>query len=84
VSAHNAQLLAGARDTVDQLQRVLVSRAVIDQAIGILRSRFGGSAEEAFERLRRTSQAENVKVAVIAQRLVDESVQSALLRPHSS
>lgn len=84
VSVHNAQLLAGARDKVDQLQRALVSRTVIDQAIGILRSRHGGSAEEAFDRLRRTSQAENVKLAVIAQRLVDESVQSALLRPHPS
>jgi AmiR/NasT family two-component response regulator len=57
---------------------------VIDQAIGILRSRHGGSAEEAFDRLRRTSQAENVKLAVIAQRLVDESVQSAQLRLHPS
>jgi GAF domain-containing protein len=77
VSVHNTQLLAAARTKADQLQTALTSRAVIDQAIGILRSRTGGSSDEAFGRLREISQAENVKLAVIAQRLVDEAVRRA-------
>ena len=74
VSVHNAQLLAAARDRAEQLRHALDSRAVIDQAIGIIRSRSGGSAEEAFDRLVRMSQAENVKLRVIAERLVEEAV----------
>ena len=35
---------------------------MIDQAIGIIRSRSGVSAEEAFDRLTRLSQTENVKL----------------------
>ena len=56
MAVYNAQLLAGARDTVEQLQRALVSRAVIDQAIGLVRGRSGGTAE-VFDRLPRISQA---------------------------
>lgn len=78
VSVYNAQLLADARDTAAQLRRALGSRTIIDQAIGIIRSRTGDTADEAFERLRHISQAENVKLAVIAQRVVDESVRRAV------
>src|ERR1700687_397828 len=56
VSVYNAQLLAGAQERTAQLQRALGNRAVIDQAIGIIRSRSGASAEEAFDRLTRISQ----------------------------
>jgi AmiR/NasT family two-component response regulator len=42
-----------------QLQAALSSRPVIDQAIGILRSRSGCSADEAFAKLRMLSQHEN-------------------------
>ena len=80
VSVYNAQLLAAARERTKQLQRALGSRAVIDQAIGIIRSRSGGSAEEAFDRLVRMSQAENVKLRVVAERLVDEAVRRARAR----
>lgn len=80
VAVHNAQLLAVSRATAEQLQSALTSRAVIDQAIGILRSRAGGSSAEAFDRLRRISQAENVKVSVVAQRLVDDAVRRAHAR----
>ncbi len=80
VSVYNAQLLTAARERAEQLQRALGSRAVIDQAIGILRGRTGGSAEDAFDRLRRISQSENVKLAVIAQRVVDETVRRAQAR----
>lgn len=80
VSVYNAQLLAAARDRAEQLQHALGSRAVIDQAIGIIRSRSGGSAEEAFDRLVRMSQAENAKLRVIAERLVEEAVGRARAR----
>jgi GAF domain-containing protein len=63
VSVYNAQLLAQARDRAEQLQRALGSRKVIDEAIGILRSRSGCSAEDAFDKLARMSQADNVKTA---------------------
>jgi GAF domain-containing protein len=83
VSVHNAQLLAATASKAEQLQAALTSRAVIDQAIGILRSRSGGTAEEAFDRLRQISQGENVKVSLVAQRLVDEAVRRAHAR-HST
>jgi len=84
VSVYNAQLLASAQERTDRLQRAMKSRAVIDQAIGIVRSRSGGSAEEAFERLAKMSQAENVKLNLIAERLVEEAVRRARTRQASS
>lgn len=80
VSVHNAQLLASARERTEHLQRALGSRAVIDQAIGIIRSRSGATAEEAVERLKRMSQADNVKLVVVAEHLVDEAVRRARAR----
>ena len=48
--------------------------------IGIVRSRTGATAEEAVERLKRMSQSENVKLVVVAERLVDEAVRRARAR----
>ena len=45
-----------------------------------VRGRTGGSAEDAFDRLRRISQSENVTLAVIAQRVLDETVRRAQAR----
>ncbi len=80
VSVGNIQLLHAAHTRATQLQTALTSRAVIDQAIGIVRSRSGGSAQEAFDRLRQISQNENVKLSVIAERLVEEAVRRAHAR----
>jgi GAF domain-containing protein len=80
VSVFNAQLLSRAQERAAQLQRALTSRAVIDQAIGIVRSRWGGSAEEAFGRLVQISQHENVKLRIVAERLVEEAVRRANTR----
>jgi GAF domain-containing protein len=80
VSVFNARLLTQARDRAEQLQRALGSRTVIDQAIGIIRSRSGCSADDAFERLARMSQAENVKLRIVAERLVAEAVNRARAR----
>jgi GAF domain-containing protein len=80
VSVYNGQLLDRAQERTKQLQRALGSRAVIDQAIGIIRSRSGVGAEVAFDRLTRLSQAQNVKLHVVAERLVDEAVRRARAR----
>ncbi|MGV0788412.1 GAF and ANTAR domain-containing protein [Mycolicibacterium sp. XJ2] len=82
VSVYNGQLLTHARERTQQLQRALGSRAVIDQAIGIIRSRSGASAEEAFDRLTRLSQSQNVKLHAVAERLVAEAVRRARGRNH--
>lgn len=80
VSVYNAQLLAVAHERTLRLQRALDSRSVIDQAIGIIRSRSGAGAEEAFERLAQISQIENVKLHTVAERLVEESARRARAR----
>ena len=84
VAVYNAQVLANARDTADQLQRALISRTVIDQAIGIIRARSGGTAEAAFDRLTQISQTENTKLHEVARRIVEEAVRRADARqqPH--
>ncbi|MCV7177426.1 GAF and ANTAR domain-containing protein [Mycolicibacterium sphagni] len=80
VSVYNTQLLASTKLRTTQLQQALRSRAVIDQAIGILRSRSGGTAQEAFDRLTRISQREHVKLADVAEQLVEEAVRRARAR----
>lgn len=80
VSVYNAQLLADAQERTKNLQRALESRAVIDQAVGIIRSRSGASAEEAFDRLVRLSQHDNLKLHLVAGRLVEEAVKRARAR----
>lgn len=80
VSVYNAQLLSHAHDRTLRLQRALESRSVIDQAIGIIRSRSGGDADEAFQRLAELSQAENVKLHSVAERLVEEAARRARAR----
>ena len=56
----------------EQLSQSIKSRAVIEQAKGMLMgARRTMSADEAFELLRAASQRENVKLRDIAQRIVD-------------
>jgi GAF domain-containing protein len=83
VSVYNTQLLVAAQERAEQLQRALVSRTVIDQAIGVIRGRTGGTADDAFNRLKRISQSENTKLALVAERIIDETVRRAQER-HSS
>ncbi|MEU8172086.1 GAF and ANTAR domain-containing protein [Microbispora hainanensis] len=58
-----------------QMQEALAGRSVIDQAKGIIMSKSGCSAEEAFDELRRVSQHHQVKVADLARLLVTEHQQ---------
>lgn len=80
VSVYNTQLLVAAQQRAENLERALTSRQVIDQAIGILRSRTGGTAEDAFNRMKKISQSENTKLALVAERIVEESVRRARSR----
>ncbi len=62
ISVLNAQALTQARRLVVQLQSALTGRTTIDQAIGILISRAGCTADEAFDRLRTMSQTDHLKL----------------------
>jgi GAF domain-containing protein len=80
VSVFNAQMLAQAERLVGQLQQAMTSRAEIDQAIGVLMSRSGGTAAEAFESLRSMSQSRSVKLAEVAHEVVGEAIRRARAR----
>jgi len=67
----NARRVAEARKLTEGLKTAMDSRAVIDQARGVLMARRGISAEQALEELSRQSQNTNVKLRVIAARLVE-------------
>ena len=68
----NASAYWAANQLSQQLGQAMRSRAVIEQAKGILMARSPHlSADEAFEVLRKASQRENVKLREIAQRIVD-------------
>lgn len=80
VSVANAQKLAQAERMVAQLTAALHSRAEIDQALGIVMSRTGGTAEEAFARLRIQSQSRQVKLVDVARDIVGDAVRRARAR----
>ena len=80
VTVANARVLERTRRLATQLEQALGSRAVIDQAIGILMSRTGGGAAEAFDSLRAISQAEGIKLAEVARTLVGQAVARARAR----
>lgn len=65
------------RELSQQLQNALSTRAVIDQAKGIVMASRGVTAEEAFTELVRHSQLENVKLDVVAEQFVAEAIAKA-------
>lgn len=73
----NQQILAQSQRLAAQFQSALTDRAVIDQAIGILLSRDGVSAEEAAELLRGLSEREQRTMAVVADGIVRDAVRLA-------
>jgi GAF domain-containing protein len=80
IAVQNAQVLAQSQRLAMQLQNALSSRAVIDQAIGIMMSRSGSSADEAFARLRSLSQNQHEKLSAVAESVVDQAVRRARSR----
>jgi GAF domain-containing protein len=73
VAVANAGVYASTATLAANLQRALQSRAVIDQAKGILMGRLGISADAAFDLLSTQSQNSNRKVHDIAGELVEEA-----------
>jgi transcriptional regulator with GAF, ATPase, and Fis domain len=70
-------------DLSQQLNEAMASRAVIEQAKGMIMARSPKvSADEAFELLRKASQRENVKLRVLAQRIVDRQPPSTSEGPN--
>jgi transcriptional regulator with GAF, ATPase, and Fis domain len=67
--------LDGMRRLAGQLEQAMASRAVIEQAKGVLMAMRGLPEDEAFEVLRRSSQDRNVKVRDLAQQVVRDVVE---------
>ena len=59
------------RRLADQLRDAASSRAVVDQAKGILMHALGCSADDALERMRQVSQRTNLRATEVAQRVID-------------
>ncbi|SFW86981.1 GAF and ANTAR domain-containing protein [Amycolatopsis australiensis] len=71
-----ARRYVSARETVGQLRTALSSRAVIDQAKGMLMAVHRISEKEAFDMLVKRSQEQNVKLREVAERFVAEVLDS--------
>jgi GAF domain-containing protein len=67
----NARRYAEARKLAGQLGQALESRAVVNQAVGVLMSQRGMTAEQAFTEMSRQSQNTNVKLREIAAGLLE-------------
>jgi hypothetical protein len=80
VAVHNAALYRTCRRMVDNLHTGLESRAVIEQAKGVLHAELGVTPEEGFRLLSRYSQNTNQRVRRIAAGLVEGKVTAAELR----
>lgn len=74
VALQNAHTFRASQQLVTELQEALKSRDTIGQAKGILMEREGITDREAFDMLKTISQATNVKLRDVAQRLVDETI----------
>jgi AmiR/NasT family two-component response regulator len=68
----NAAAYWGARLKSEQLSESIESRAVIEQAKGIIMASMRCTPDEAFGHLVRQSQHTNVKLREIAQQIVDD------------
>jgi len=74
IAMANAALYAGAVDEVAQMKQAMASRAVIEQAKGMIMMARRCTAEEAFEVLRDASSRTNRKLRDVAQLTVAEGV----------
>jgi GAF domain-containing protein len=76
VAVANAKTYADAVTLTDQLREAIASRAIIEQAKGVLMARDGIGADAAFGALREMSQHRNVKLRLIAQEVVESTRRS--------
>jgi GAF domain-containing protein len=70
VAAGNLYAYQSARDMADNLQIALESRAVIDQAKGVLMERYKLTADQAFQLLAQASMGANKKLRDVADQLI--------------
>jgi AmiR/NasT family two-component response regulator len=70
--AHQSAMALDYARHVDQLQEAIATRQVIGQAVGIVMERFGVDEARAFSFLARLSSEENVKLRLVAERLVHQ------------
>jgi GAF domain-containing protein len=84
VAVANAQAYWEAKDVGDQLHEAMKSRAVIEQAKGMLMAAQGCGPDEAFDLLVRASQRSNRKLRAIAEELVDQAVRRRAASPPSA
>jgi GAF domain-containing protein len=75
----NAQAYWAAHTLTAQLETALTSRAVIEQAKGILIARHRITPDEAFNRLAADSQRTNVKLRDVARGVVDTAVAGSII-----
>ncbi|MGH2684555.1 MAG: ANTAR domain-containing protein [Actinomycetota bacterium] len=71
VAIANAQLYASTAEAAEHMKRAMESRAVIEQAKGILMAQRRCGASEAFDVLVAASQRENMKLRIVAERIVE-------------
>ncbi|SHN14377.1 GAF and ANTAR domain-containing protein [Cryptosporangium aurantiacum] len=81
VAVANAHLYATTAELAEGMRQAMVSRAVIEQAKGILMGQRGCSAEEAFNQLTALSQHTNRKLRDVAAGLVARAQRPAVYRP---
>jgi GAF domain-containing protein len=72
IALANARTYEGARKLSEQLQEAITSRAVIEQAKGVLMSQHHIDADEAFGLLRSRSTRNNIKLRTVAEEIVAE------------
>lgn len=75
--------MAGLARTSEQLQSALISRVVIEQAKGMVCARLDIGVDEAFGLLRRYCRDHNLRMAVLAERVVSRALPVADLLPMS-
>ena len=70
-SVAKAARFGDAQRTASQLQEAVAARAVVDQAKGILMHALGCHADDAFDRMRRASQTQHIKLTEVARRVIE-------------
>jgi GAF domain-containing protein len=72
VAVANAHLYETTAALAEQMKQAMVTRAIIEQAKGIVMREQGCTADDAFDTLVRLSQQSHMKLRDVAQRLVDQ------------
>ncbi|GAA3630120.1 GAF and ANTAR domain-containing protein [Kineosporia mesophila] len=80
VTASQALLLEESRRVAAQLEQAMTARTTIDRAVGILMSRTGKTADEAYETLRQRSTQDGIDIGELATQIVVQALARARAR----